>query len=85
MGVVIPLVLILFTCLLIWRACDGFEVASEYIGRNLSEGVRGGTINAISSSIPELFTTLIALFVLSDADGFSIGIGTTAGMLCSTA
>lgn len=79
MGIVIPLALIFFTCLLIWRACDGFEIASEYIGRNLSEGVRGGTINAISSSIPELFTTLIALFVLSDADGFSVGIGTTAG------
>lgn len=79
MGVVIPLTLIFFTCLIIWRACDGFEVASEYIGRNMSEGVRGGTINAISSSVPELFTTLIALFVLSDADGFSVGIGTTAG------
>ena len=79
MGVVIPLILIFLTCLLIWRACDGFEIASEYIGRNLSEGVRGGTINAISSSVPELFTTLIALFVLSDSDGFSIGIGTTAG------
>lgn len=79
MGIVIPLVLIFLTCLVIWRACDGFEIASEYIGRNLSEGVRGGTINAISSSIPELFTTLIALFVLSDRDGFSIGIGTTAG------
>ena len=79
MGIVIPLVLIFFTCLLIWRACDGFEIASEYIGRNLSEGVRGGTINAVSSSVPELFTTLIALFVLSDRDGFSVGIGTTAG------
>ncbi len=79
MGILIPLVLIFFTCLFIWRACDGFEVASEYIGRNLSEGVRGGTINAISSSIPELFTTLIALFVLADKDGFAIGIGTTAG------
>ncbi|MCC9657330.1 sodium:calcium antiporter [Rhodopirellula halodulae] len=79
MGIVIPLVLIFITCLIIWRACDGFEIASEYIGRNLSEGVRGGTINAISSSIPELFTTLIALFVLSDHEGFSIGIGTTAG------
>lgn len=79
LGVVISTALILFTCLLIWRACDGFEVASEYIGRNLSEGVRGGTINAISSSLPELFTTLIALFVLSDKDGFSVGIGTTAG------
>lgn len=79
MGIVIPFILIFFACLVIWRACDGFEVASEYIGRNMSEGVRGGTINAISSSIPELFTTLIALFVLSDQDGFAMGIGTTAG------
>ena len=45
----------------------------------MSEGVRGGTINAISSSLPELLTTLIALFLLSDAEGFSVGIGTTAG------
>ena len=79
MGIVIPFVFIFLACLIIWRACDGFEVASEYIGRNLSEGVRGGTINAISSSIPELFTTLIALFVLADQDGFAVGIGTTAG------
>ncbi|QDT09140.1 sodium:calcium antiporter [Planctomycetes bacterium K23_9] len=79
MGIAIPLLLILFTCLIIWRACDGFEIASEYVGRNMSEGVRGGTINAISSSIPELFTTLIALFVLRDEEGFSIGLGTTAG------
>jgi Ca2+/Na+ antiporter len=79
MGILIPLLLIFLTCLVIWRACDGFEIASEYAGRNLSEGVRGGTINAISSSIPELFTTLIALFVLSDKDGFAVGIGTTAG------
>jgi len=79
MGVLIPLGIIFFCCLLIWRACDGFEIASKYIGRNLSEGVRGGTINAISSSLPELFTTLIALFVLSNKDGFAVGIGTTAG------
>ncbi|MEP3481118.1 MAG: sodium:calcium antiporter [Fuerstiella sp.] len=79
MGILIPFVLIFLACLIIWRACDGFEVASEYIGRNLSEGVRGGTINAISSSVPELFTTLIALFVLADQDGFAMGIGTTAG------
>ena len=79
MGILFPLILIFFCCLFIWRACDGFERASDYIGRNLSEGVRGGTINAISSSIPELFTTLIALFILSDQDGFAVGIGTTAG------
>lgn len=53
--------------------------ASEYIGRNLSEGVRGATINAIASSMPEVFTSLFFLFVLTDAEGFSGGIGTTAG------
>lgn len=66
-------------CLVIWRASDGFEVASEYLGRNLSEGVRGATINAIGSSIPELFTTAIFLFALDDVNGFAGGIGTTAG------
>ena len=79
MGIFVPLLMILLCCLLIWRACDGFELASEYIGRNMSEGVRGGTINAISSSIPELLTTIIALFVLNNTEGFSVGIGTTAG------
>ena len=79
MGIVIPLVMIVVTCLVIWRACNGFEVASRYLGRNLSDGVRGGTINAISSSVPELMTTLIALFVLADEDGFAVGLGTTAG------
>ncbi len=83
-GTFIALVLIFFCCLFIWRACDGFEVASEYIGRNLSEGVRGGTINAISSSLPELCTTLLALLLVSGTTGdnenaFAIGIGTTAG------
>lgn len=53
--------------------------ASEYIGRNLSEGVRGASINAIASSMPEVFTSIFFLFVLMDASGFSGGIGTTAG------
>ncbi len=79
MGIAIPLLLITFCCIIIWRAGDGFMTASEYIGRDLSEGVRGATINAIASSMPEVFTSLFFLFVLMDADGFSGGIGTTAG------
>lgn len=79
MGIVIPLLLITFCCIIIWRAGDGFMTASEYIGRNLSEGVRGATINAIASSMPEVFTSLFFLFVMADAEGFSGGIGTTAG------
>lgn len=70
---------IILCCIIIWKASDGFEVASEYIGRNLKDGVRGATINAIGSSMPELFTTFWFLFVLHDRDGFAGGIGTTAG------
>lgn len=80
MGILIPLLLIAFCCLIIWRAGDGFMVASEYVGRNLSDGVRGATINAIASSMPEVFTSLFFLFVLQqDGIGFTGGIGTTAG------
>lgn len=82
--VLIYTVFIVLTCVIIWRASDGFEVASEYLGRNLSEGVRGATINAIGSSMPELFTTILFLFILESSDGqegqnFASGIGTTAG------
>ena len=79
MGVLIPLIIIFFCCIIIWKVSDGFEVSSEYIGRNLSDGVRGATINAIASSMPELFTTIFFLIYLKDSDGFSGGIGTTAG------
>ncbi|GAA3629237.1 sodium:calcium antiporter [Flavivirga jejuensis] len=79
MAIISSLGLILITCIIIWRACDGFEMASNYLGRNMKEGVKGATINAIGSSLPELFTTLFFLFVLKDKDGFSGGIGTTAG------
>lgn len=77
--IIISLLLIAFCCVIIWRASDGFEAASEYLGRNLSDGVRGATINAIGSSMPELFTTFFFLFILKDKDGFAGGIGTTAG------
>ena len=79
MGIIIPLILISISCVVIWRAGDGFMTASEYIGRNLSEGVRGASINAIASSMPEVFTSIFFLFVLMDAEGFAGGIGTTAG------
>lgn len=79
MAIVSSLGLILISCIAIWRSCDGFEMASNYLGRNMKEGIKGGTINAIGSSLPELFTTLFFLFVLKDKDGFSGGIGTTAG------
>ncbi|MGB0367661.1 MAG: sodium:calcium antiporter [Flavobacteriaceae bacterium] len=70
---------ITLSMLIIWRSSDGFEVASEYLGRNLTDGVRGATINAVGSSMPELFTTLFSLILLGEVDNFAFGIGTTAG------
>lgn len=79
MGVIISLLVVLISCLIIWRASDAFEESSELIGENLSDGVRGATINAIGSSMPELFTTIFFLLVLKDTESFSGGLGTTAG------
>ncbi|MEL6355863.1 MAG: sodium:calcium antiporter, partial [Bacteroidota bacterium] len=87
MQLLLGLGLIILCCIIIWRASDGFETASSYLGRNLSDGVRGATINAIGSSVPELFTTFFFFFYyfyfLDDStranDGFAGGIGTTAG------
>lgn len=76
---IISILIIIGSMLVIWRASDGFEAASQYLGRNLSDGVRGATINAIGSSMPELFTTFIGLVALKNTDGFAFGVGTTAG------
>lgn len=77
--VVIALGLVALSAWIIARACDGFETAADYLGRNLSEGVKGASINAVGSSMPELFTTFVFLFFFRDTTGFAGGIGTTAG------
>ena len=79
MDIVISLSMVLVSTLIIAKACDGFETAADYLGRNLSEGVKGASINAIGSSMPELFTTFVFLFLFNDNSGFAGGIGTTAG------
>ncbi|MDX8393113.1 MAG: hypothetical protein R8K21_00820 [Mariprofundales bacterium] len=79
MGILIPLILMVVATIIIAKACDGFEAAADYLGRNMSEGVKGASINAIGSSMPELFATIMFLFVFYDTSGFAGGIGTTAG------
>ena len=37
-------------------ACDSFEEAADFLGRNMPPGIKGATINAVGSSLPELFT-----------------------------
>jgi len=73
------LMLIFVSSWLIAKSCDGFEEAAEYLGRNMTDGMKGATINAIGSSMPELWVTFIYLFLFHDTTGFAGGIGTTAG------
>jgi cation:H+ antiporter len=73
---------LLGVCVASWviaKACDGFEAGADYLGRNMGEGMKGATINAIGSSMPELCVTFVYLFLLNDTTGFAGGIGTTAG------
>ncbi len=67
------------SCFIIWRSAAGFEIASDYLGRKMSNGVKGATINAIASSMPEFLSTFFFLFYLKDVNGFSGGLGITAG------
>ena len=70
---------IIISCLIIWRSSNGFEIASDFLGRKMPPGIKGATINAIASSMPEFLTTIFFLFYLRDADGFSGGLGVTSG------
>lgn len=76
--------------IVIMYAANAFEDAADWLGRNMKPGVKGATINAIGSSLPELFTTSIFLFgplvapaifgtVAEGEDYFSAGIATCAG------
>lgn len=77
--IVLHLALIVGFCLLIWKISDYFEAATEYLGRNMSNGVKGASLNAIGSSMPELITSFIFLFFLAGSEGYAGTIGTTAG------
>ena len=75
----VPLLLIILSCVVIWRSSHGFEVASDYLGRKLPPGIKGATLNAIASSMPEFLTTVFFLFYLKEEEGFSGGLGVTSG------
>ena len=53
--------------ILIWQACDPFAEAAQFIGMEfrLPGSVRGATLDAIASSMPELFTGIFFVVVLT--------------------
>ncbi|HAA58723.1 MAG TPA: pseudouridine synthase, partial [Myxococcales bacterium] len=62
--------IIVITSVVIMYACDSFELASKKLGETFPKGIRGATINAVGSSLPELFTSFFLLFLYHNKDGF---------------
>ncbi|MGB5990517.1 MAG: hypothetical protein WBG43_12375 [Marinifilaceae bacterium] len=53
--------IMIIASLVIAKACDVFEASTEYLGRNMEDGVKGATLNAVGSSMPEFLTTVFFL------------------------
>jgi len=75
----LALCVVVAASLVIWKACDYFEAGSSYLGRDMPAGIRGATINAIGSSLPELLTGLIFISAFNERGGFSAAVATCAG------
>jgi cation:H+ antiporter len=77
-------ILLLFICVavisyVIWISSKGISGAADMWGCGWSPGVRGATINAAASSLPELLTTVVFLVILGESEGFVSGMSTVAG------
>lgn len=83
LGISIPLILIAISGHVIWKSTNSFELAADYLGRKMSRGVKGATINAVASSMPEFLTTMFFVFIVKNegefVDSFSGGLGVVAG------
>lgn len=83
LGISLPLILIAISGHVIWKSTNSFELAADYLGRKMSRGVKGATINAVASSMPEFLTTMFFVFVVKNEgdfiDSFSGGLGVVAG------
>ena len=71
--------IICFSTYLIWKVSASFDEASSFLTRNLSEGIKGPTVNAVASSLPELLISFFFLFYIGDVQGFSAGYATIIG------
>ena len=72
--------LIVILCIFVMRKSSlTFDIASNFLTRSMGEGIKGPTINAIASSLPELMISSMFLFYFKDIEGFAGGIATIVG------
>lgn len=73
------ILLIALATYFIWRVSESFDTAATFLTRNLNEGIKGPTVNAIASSLPELLISSFFLFYIGNIQGFSAGFATIIG------
>ena len=76
------LIVLIVCAVILSKACNIFASCTNYLGRNMNDGVKGATLNAIGSSMPELFTTIFFLaFATHENLGrdFAAGVGGNTG------
>lgn len=76
------LIIMVICSVIIAMACNVFEASTDYIGRNLNDGVKGATLNAIGSSMPEFLTTVFFLAFAIKTDlgrDFAASVGGDTG------
>ena len=85
---------VMLISLVLWQACDPFADAAQWIGRvfRLPGSVRGATLDAVASSMPELFSGIFFVVlafsaagepeperIAAGAEGYGATIATCAG------
>ena len=77
---------IILSTYVIFKASYSFDLAASFLTRKMPSGIKGPTINAVASSLPELLISFLFLFYFEDLDGFSAGyaaiIGSAAFNIC---
>ena len=74
-----PFALILVACYILKYSCDTFEQSATYLGRNMPAGIKGATVNAVGSSMPEMCVVISCLFFFDYPAMVMVGLGVTAG------
>lgn len=75
----IPFMQVLGACIILKSACDLFEQSAGFLGRSMPAGIKGATVNAVGSSMPEMMSAFSLLFFYDDPALFAIALGITAG------
>ena len=79
MSIISSFIIIAVSVYIMRKCSSSFDVASSFLTRNLGEGIKGPTINAIASSLPELLISSTFLFYFKDVQGFAAGFATIIG------